>query len=106
MNITCKTCKRDLQIVDFSRIKRKNGDTYRQTCKSCEYAKAQRRKANKLQDADVTKKIEDGTDPAFFIDDPEAKMPSDSDLLFWSTPFYDDIIDGRKVLMNKVPKDD
>jgi hypothetical protein len=36
------------------------------------------------------------TDPALLKDDPGAGMPSDSDLLFWSTPSFDTIVETRK----------
>ncbi len=36
------------------------------------------------------------TDPALLKDDPEAKMPSDSDLLFWSSEAYDSIEASKK----------
>jgi len=101
MTITCKTCKKDLPQHAFSKIQRKNTSTYRLSCKTCETSKARSRRTENKKTAH-----EKSTDPAFFKDDKDAQMPNDSDLLFWSTPFYDDIVAGREVLMNRIPEDD
>lgn len=80
----------------FAPIKRKNSTTYRASCKDCEKQKANVRKL---------KKAHPDTDPAFFRDDIEGRMPSDSDLLFYSTEYYDILQESRKNLVNKTPKD-
>jgi len=98
---SCKTCNKNLSEKSFSQIKRQNSITYRQSCKACELEKA---RARRTKNREVSH--DNSTDPAFYKDDKDAKMPSDSDMLFWSTPWYDEIVAGREVLMNKVPEDD
>lgn len=116
MNV-CKKCQHSLPKEAFSQIKRKNSTTYRKSCKSCELKDAQQRRWAKkekkvfvpisapsvlTQGAPSNDKT---TDPGFFIDDEYAKMPSDSDLLFWSTDSFEIVTESRKILMNKTPKD-
>lgn len=36
------------------------------------------------------------TDAELLKNDPEAAMPSDGDMLYWSTGSFEDIVDGRK----------
>ena len=97
----CKRCANFKDLSEFPQIKRKDRITYRLTCKACEKEKALARRRAKKADP----KAENPTDPAFFIDDKWAKMPSDSDLLYWSTDYYDIAVEGREKLMNPVPKD-
>lgn len=116
MNV-CKKCKNSLPLEAFSQIKRKNTTTYRQSCKECELKDARARRWAKRSNTDHTpvsapsvvtkgKPASDKiTDPGFFIDDEYAKMPNDSDMLFWSTDYYEIATESRKILINKTPKD-
>ena len=100
----CKTCKQDKEVSNFSQIKRKTSITYRQSCKSCEYDKALARKFARGGVDPAQPATAKETDPAFLIDDEYARMPSDGDLLFWSTDFYE-TTENRKVLRNRTPED-
>jgi len=117
MNV-CKKCQHNLPLEAFSQIKRKNSTTYRKSCKECELKDARARRWSKRSHSKYTSPSapsvltqgapagDKTTDPGFFIDDEYAKMPNDSDLLFWSTDSFEVITESRKVLVNKVPKND
>lgn len=97
----CKQCANFKDFFDFPQIKRKDKISYRMTCKACEKEKAlARRRAKSSINA-----TGEQTDPALLRDDVWAKMPSDSDLLYWSTDYYDIATEGRSTLINKVPED-
>lgn len=102
--MVCKTCKQEKESTQFSQIKRKNSITYRQSCKSCEYDKSLARK-NARGGVEASQSTTPETDPAFFKSDEYAKMPSDSDMLFWSTDYFEVATEGRKTLRNPIPED-
>lgn len=111
--MVCKTCERNLPKSQFSKIKRPNSVTLRHSCKECEYDKALERKFKRAPIRKEEPRIAPtrpndgpGVDVNKLMNDPEGAMPSDSDMLFWSTPFFDLIVDSRDILINEEPKDD
>lgn len=103
----CKHCNHIKPLEAFSKLTGKKSTTYRSTCKACIAYKTKEKRAG---DTQVIQKggveVELTTDPALFRDDPEGRMPSDSDLLYWSVGYYDELLEGRKKPVNIMPKDD
>lgn len=113
--MVCKTCERNLPKSQFSKIKRPNSVTLRHSCKECEYEKALERKFKQATGKNEKPRIQPsrtaspndgpGVDVNKLAHDPEGAMPSDSDLLYWSTDYYDYMLESRNHLINKKPED-